>query len=90
MKQLSIKFTFHVAAEYAKLPIIPAYLQPGLKEYTYGVNFASGGAGALVETFQGFVLLWLIICFPLLRLLVTVAESESVFLEIRVLFVSMI
>ncbi|XP_034207928.1 GDSL esterase/lipase 2-like [Prunus dulcis] len=43
-------------AEYAKLPFIPAYLQPGLKDYTYGVNFASAGAGALVETFQGFVI----------------------------------
>ncbi|TQE08704.1 hypothetical protein C1H46_005688 [Malus baccata] len=43
-------------AQYAKLPIIPAYLQPGLNNYTNGVNFASGGAGALVESHQGFVI----------------------------------
>ncbi|XP_021819953.1 GDSL esterase/lipase 1-like [Prunus avium] len=43
-------------AEYAKLPFIPVYLQPGLNDYTYGVNFASGGAGALVETYQGSVM----------------------------------
>ena len=55
MIQLTMKFYIHVLAEYAKLPIIPAYLQPGLKDYTYGVNFASGGAGALVETYQGSV-----------------------------------
>ncbi|KAM1113462.1 hypothetical protein ACFX2B_045580 [Malus domestica] len=43
-------------AQYAKLPIIPAYLQPGLNNYTNGVNFASGGAGALVESHQGLVI----------------------------------
>ncbi|TQE08703.1 hypothetical protein C1H46_005687 [Malus baccata] len=41
-------------AQYAKLPFIPAYLQPGLNNYSNGVNFASGGAGALVESHQGF------------------------------------
>lgn len=41
-------------AEYAKLPFIPPYLQPGFNNYTYGVNFASAGAGALPESFQGF------------------------------------
>ncbi|XP_054780171.1 GDSL esterase/lipase 1-like [Prosopis cineraria] len=40
-------------AEYAKLPLIQPYLFPGNQEYTYGVNFASGGSGALVETQQG-------------------------------------
>ncbi|XP_060669714.1 GDSL esterase/lipase 1-like isoform X2 [Ziziphus jujuba] len=43
-------------AEYAKLPFIPPYLQPGNKLFTYGVNFASGGAGALVETWEGSVI----------------------------------
>ncbi|GLT46176.1 hypothetical protein SLA2020_199500 [Shorea laevis] len=43
-------------AEYAKLPLIPPYLQPGNHQFTYGVNFASGGAGALVETNQGLVI----------------------------------
>ncbi|KAF3953191.1 hypothetical protein CMV_021341 [Castanea mollissima] len=42
-------------AEYAKLPLIPPFLQPGNNQYYYGVNFASVGAGALVETFQGAV-----------------------------------
>lgn len=40
-------------AEYAKLPLIPPFLQPGLHQFTYGANFASGGAGALVETHPG-------------------------------------
>ncbi|PON62550.1 Lipase [Trema orientale] len=42
-------------SEYAKLPLIPPYLKPGVSNYAYGVNFASGGAGALVESHQGFV-----------------------------------
>ncbi|XWS12205.1 hypothetical protein CRYUN_Cryun37aG0069900 [Craigia yunnanensis] len=42
-----------VAAEYAKLPLIPPYLQPDNHQFTYGVNFASAGAGALAETGQG-------------------------------------
>ncbi|KAJ9190457.1 hypothetical protein P3X46_001659 [Hevea brasiliensis] len=40
-------------AEYLKLPLIPPYLQPGIHQFTDGVNFASGGASALVETNQG-------------------------------------
>ncbi|CAJ1949509.1 unnamed protein product [Sphenostylis stenocarpa] len=44
-----------VVAELAKLPILPPYLHPGRVEHVYGVNFASGGAGALRETSQGFV-----------------------------------
>ncbi|XP_050383868.1 GDSL esterase/lipase 2-like isoform X3 [Argentina anserina] len=43
-------------AEYAKLPVIPPYLQPGNHNFTYGANFASAGAGALVETSQGLVI----------------------------------
>ncbi|KAI9119916.1 hypothetical protein K1719_009305 [Acacia pycnantha] len=43
-------------AEYANLPLIEPYLQPGNNKYYNGVNFASAGAGALVETFQGFVI----------------------------------
>ncbi|XP_011043915.1 PREDICTED: GDSL esterase/lipase 1-like [Populus euphratica] len=39
-------------AEFAKLPLIPPYLQPGNRQFINGVNFASGGAGALVETNQ--------------------------------------
>ncbi|KAF5466286.1 hypothetical protein F2P56_016227 [Juglans regia] len=42
-------------AEYAKLPLIPPFLKPGNPHYLNGVNFASAGAGALVETFQGSV-----------------------------------
>lgn len=42
-----------IIAKYANLPIIPPFLQPGIDQYDYGVNFASAGAGALVETFHG-------------------------------------
>ena len=44
-----------IVGEYAKLPLIPPYLKPGVRNYEYGVNFASGGAGALVQSHQGFV-----------------------------------
>ncbi|KAL6134770.1 hypothetical protein ACLB2K_066998 [Fragaria x ananassa] len=40
-------------AQYSNLPLIPPYLQPGLDDYVYGVNFASGGSGALNESHQG-------------------------------------
>ncbi|XP_023548220.1 GDSL esterase/lipase 5-like isoform X2 [Cucurbita pepo subsp. pepo] len=43
-------------AEYANLPLIPSYLDPRTKRYNYGVNFASGGGGVLVETHRGFVI----------------------------------
>lgn len=43
-------------AEYAKLPLLPPYLHPGQPEYIYGVNFASGGSGALSQTSQGSVI----------------------------------
>ncbi|XP_027338728.1 GDSL esterase/lipase 5-like [Abrus precatorius] len=42
-------------AEYAKLPLIPPFLQP-LADFSSGVNFASGGAGVLSETNQGLVI----------------------------------
>ncbi|OWM66843.1 GDSL esterase/lipase 1-like [Punica granatum] len=42
-------------AEYAGLPLIPPYLQPGKYEFTGGANFATSGAGALAETYSGFV-----------------------------------
>ncbi|KAI3737771.1 hypothetical protein L2E82_27783 [Cichorium intybus] len=43
--------------EYAKLPFIPPYMQPGSERYyKIGANFASAGAGALAETFQGSVI----------------------------------
>ncbi|XVE93116.1 hypothetical protein REPUB_Repub01dG0162500 [Reevesia pubescens] len=41
-------------AQFAGLPIIPTYLEPGNHKFTDGVNFASGGAGALVESHRGF------------------------------------
>ncbi|XP_065865503.1 GDSL esterase/lipase 1-like [Euphorbia lathyris] len=40
-------------ADYLNLPLIEPYLRPGNRNYTNGVNFASGGAGALLETFPG-------------------------------------
>ncbi|XP_028051800.1 GDSL esterase/lipase 2-like isoform X3 [Camellia sinensis] len=42
-------------AEYAKLPLIPPFLEPSA-EYVNGVNFGSGGAGILSETNQGLVI----------------------------------
>ncbi|GJY77659.1 lipase, GDSL [Tanacetum coccineum] len=42
-------------AEYAGLPLIPTYLDPRNDDFLYGANFASGGAGALVESNAGFV-----------------------------------
>ncbi|CAN8288056.1 unnamed protein product [Cochlearia groenlandica] len=44
-------------AEYANLPLIPPFLEPGdIQKKLHGVNFASAGAGALLETFQGLVI----------------------------------
>ncbi|BAT80399.1 hypothetical protein LR48_Vigan635s002100 [Vigna angularis] len=43
-------------AEYANLPLIPPYLFPGNHRYVDGVNFASAGARALVQTHQGLVI----------------------------------
>lgn len=43
-------------AEYVNIPLVPPFLQPDNNQYYNGVNFASGGAGALVETFQGSVI----------------------------------
>ncbi|KAL2932985.1 GDSL esterase/lipase 5, partial [Bienertia sinuspersici] len=43
-------------AEHANLPLIHPYLQPGKRRFYDGVNFASAGGGALVETFQGSVI----------------------------------
>ncbi|KAI9119760.1 hypothetical protein K1719_009149 [Acacia pycnantha] len=40
-------------AEYAEIPLIPPYLQPGYHRFTDGANFASAGAGTLDETNQG-------------------------------------
>ncbi|EEF28459.1 hypothetical protein RCOM_0354020 [Ricinus communis] len=45
-----------MATEYLELPLIPPSLQPGNHKFTNGVNFASGGAGALVGTYQGMVI----------------------------------
>ncbi|XP_027079443.1 GDSL esterase/lipase 2 [Coffea arabica] len=44
-------------AQYANLPFLQPYLQIGSQyQLAYGTNFASGGAGALAETFPGFVI----------------------------------
>lgn len=48
-----------VTAEYANLPLIPTFLPSNKhRQFTYGVNFASGGAGALAATHQGYVSNW--------------------------------
>lgn len=49
-----------LTAEFASLPLIPAYLDPHDNEFLYGANFASGGSGVLVETNAGLV------CVPFL------------------------
>ncbi|KAK4349784.1 hypothetical protein RND71_029097 [Anisodus tanguticus] len=45
-------------AEYANVPVPPPFLQPGNEEdyYINGTNFASAGAGSLVQTFEGAVI----------------------------------
>ncbi|XP_031266744.1 GDSL esterase/lipase 1-like [Pistacia vera] len=40
-------------AQFANLPILPPYLQPGAHQFTDGANFASAGAGVLDETHPG-------------------------------------
>ncbi|XP_004305778.1 PREDICTED: GDSL esterase/lipase 2-like [Fragaria vesca subsp. vesca] len=45
-----------IIAEYAKVPLVPPYLQPGFNYYAHGVNFASAGAGALAQSYQGYVI----------------------------------
>ncbi|KAK7384836.1 hypothetical protein VNO78_30539 [Psophocarpus tetragonolobus] len=53
---MHLRYDHNDIAELAKLPILPPYLHPGNVEHIYGVNFASGGAGALRETAQGRVI----------------------------------
>ncbi|XP_010273653.1 PREDICTED: GDSL esterase/lipase 5-like [Nelumbo nucifera] len=45
-----------IIAEYANIPFIPPFLHPGVHRFSDGANFASVGAGALVETFRGLVI----------------------------------
>ncbi|XP_041017971.1 GDSL esterase/lipase 1-like isoform X2 [Juglans microcarpa x Juglans regia] len=40
-------------AQFAKLPILPPYLQPITRRFTDGANFASAGGGVLVQTHPG-------------------------------------
>ncbi|KAF7843659.1 GDSL esterase/lipase 5 [Senna tora] len=42
--------------EYARLPVALPYHNPGYQSYIHGANFASAGAGALVETHKGYVI----------------------------------
>lgn len=46
---------FLMAAKLAKLPMPPPYLQPGDHQFQDGTNFASAGAGILVDTDVGTV-----------------------------------
>lgn len=64
------------AAEYANLPLIPPFLQPGFHYYCDGVNFASAGAGALVETFQGSVCVYIFICFTMYNIIYIYTEAR--------------
>ncbi|XP_010270696.1 PREDICTED: GDSL esterase/lipase 5-like [Nelumbo nucifera] len=45
-----------VIAEFANVPYIPPFLHPGVHQFSEGANFASSGAGVLVETFKGLVI----------------------------------
>ncbi|XP_039158498.1 GDSL lipase-like [Eucalyptus grandis] len=49
------RLTVDFIAEYAKLPFIPPYVRLQEHGFMGGANFAGGGAGALVDTFQGLV-----------------------------------
>uniref|UniRef100_A0A7N0ZXC3 Uncharacterized protein n=1 Tax=Kalanchoe fedtschenkoi TaxID=63787 RepID=A0A7N0ZXC3_KALFE len=42
-------------AQFARLPILLPYLQPGAKDLRNGANFASAGAGVLSETHHGMI-----------------------------------
>lgn len=56
LNHLLISFNIYlIAGEYAKLPLILPYLYPGIKDFVKGMNFASGGAGVLDQTFPGYV-----------------------------------
>ncbi|KAK6914635.1 GDSL lipase/esterase [Dillenia turbinata] len=46
-------------AEFMNLPICTPYLKPGAHQFTDGANFATAGAGALVQTHPGTINLWL-------------------------------
>nr|GMC79842.1 GDSL esterase/lipase 1-like [Ipomoea batatas] len=43
-------------AQFAKLPLIPAYFETKQRGIVNGVNFASAGSGCLAETFPGLVI----------------------------------
>ncbi|XP_059278175.1 GDSL esterase/lipase 2-like isoform X1 [Lycium ferocissimum] len=43
-------------AEFAELPLIPSYFAICKDQFVHGVNFASGGAGCLTESYRGFVI----------------------------------
>lgn len=51
-----IFMSYLCSASHANLPLIPPFLEPSA-DYSYGVNFASGGAGVLPETHQGLVII---------------------------------
>lgn len=42
-------------AEFANLPLIPAFFEIGTDKFLHGVNVASSGSGCLVETKRGIV-----------------------------------
>ncbi|GKD48410.1 hypothetical protein Tco_1277386 [Tanacetum coccineum] len=69
-------------AEFAGLPLIPTYLDPRNDDFTYGANFASGGAGALVESHAD---LYVILLFASLilkhKLLVLFEDLEKQFTQ---------
>lgn len=58
-------FDLLFAAEFANLPLIPAYFEIGTDKFLHGVNFASSGSGCLVETNRGIVSGLLIFLFKI-------------------------
>ncbi|KAF8393686.1 hypothetical protein HHK36_021933 [Tetracentron sinense] len=57
-KDVCVKFTSNLCMYICiwLQPLIKPYLQPGIRQITDGANFASAGAGALVETHRGLVI----------------------------------
>ncbi|XP_031263613.1 GDSL esterase/lipase 1-like [Pistacia vera] len=73
-------------AEYAGLPLVPTFLPPYEDKFIYGVNFASGGVGALVETHQGYVIDLLQDCGEAVEAKTRYAEAKTLLCNAVYLF----
>lgn len=78
-RELVVTFPFS-AAEYAKVPLVPPYLQPGFNYYAHGVNFASAGAGALAQSYQGYV------CHPLVYIRISLTKKKEYMFYVLIIY----